>query len=72
MKIKEMVHRKDTPAQKFKSYNDFFEYAKSINTKESIAEIKRSSQIVSSKKPKRNEPCICGSGKKYKKCCINK
>tara|TARA_B100000131_G_scaffold50531_1_gene45157 strand:+ start:614 stop:1198 length:585 start_codon:yes stop_codon:yes gene_type:complete len=24
------------------------------------------------KKPGRNEPCICGSGKKYKKCCINK
>ncbi len=21
------------------------------------------------KKPKRNEPCSCGSGKKYKKCC---
>jgi uncharacterized protein YchJ len=20
----------------------------------------------------RNEPCSCGSGKKYKKCCINK
>ena len=24
------------------------------------------------KKPGRNEPCFCGSGKKYKKCCINK
>ncbi len=22
--------------------------------------------------PKRNDPCPCGSGKKYKKCCINK
>ena len=21
--------------------------------------------------PKRNEPCPCGSGKKYKKCCLN-
>ena len=21
------------------------------------------------KKPNRNDPCICGSGKKYKKCC---
>lgn len=21
------------------------------------------------KKPKRNDPCFCGSGKKYKKCC---
>ena len=24
------------------------------------------------KKQGRNEPCACGSGKKYKKCCINK
>ena len=22
--------------------------------------------------PGRNEPCPCGSGKKYKKCCIDK
>ena len=26
----------------------------------------------SEKNPGRNEPCHCGSGKKYKKCCINK
>ncbi|MFK5976881.1 MAG: preprotein translocase subunit SecA [Sulfurovum sp.] len=25
--------------------------------------------IISNKKPKRNEPCPCGSGKKYKACC---
>ena len=24
------------------------------------------------KKPGRNELCHCGSGKKYKKCCLNK
>jgi len=24
------------------------------------------------KKPKRNAPCTCGSGKKYKKCCLIK
>jgi len=23
-------------------------------------------------KPKRNDPCPCGSGKKYKKCCARK
>ena len=28
-------------------------------------------QVVKSKKIGRNEPCPCGSGKKYKKCCIN-
>jgi len=25
--------------------------------------------VVADKKPARNEPCLCGSGKKYKKCC---
>ena len=25
--------------------------------------------LIAEKKPGRNEPCICGSGKKYKKCC---
>jgi preprotein translocase subunit SecA len=25
--------------------------------------------ITGSKKPKRNDPCPCGSGKKYKNCC---
>mmetsp|Transcript_51160 Transcript_51160/g.69665 ORF Transcript_51160/g.69665 Transcript_51160/m.69665 type:complete len:175 (-) Transcript_51160:118-642(-) len=28
--------------------------------------------MPSSKKPKPNEPCSCGSGKKYKKCCSRK
>ncbi|MCG8482885.1 MAG: SEC-C domain-containing protein, partial [Clostridia bacterium] len=30
---------------------------------------RRSKTIVKEKKPGRNEPCPCGSGKKYKKCC---
>ena len=25
--------------------------------------------IIKDKEPGRNEPCPCGSGKKYKKCC---
>ena len=25
--------------------------------------------MVAEKKVRRNDPCICGSGKKYKKCC---
>ena len=31
---------------------------------------KRETTIVKDKKVGRNEPCPCGSGKKYKKCCI--
>ncbi|MXS54099.1 hypothetical protein GTI81_15525, partial [Enterococcus faecalis] len=26
---------------------------------------------VKKKKIGRNDPCYCGSGKKYKKCCLN-
>ena len=29
-------------------------------------------QHIASKVPGRNELCFCGSGKKYKKCCLNK
>jgi len=29
-------------------------------------------QINIKKKIGRNDPCICGSGLKYKKCCLNK
>jgi preprotein translocase subunit SecA len=25
--------------------------------------------VTGTKKPKRNDPCPCGSGKKYKNCC---
>lgn len=38
-------------------------------------EIKKSydtTRIAKSTKIGRNEPCPCGSGKKYKKCCLNK
>lgn len=39
------------------------------NGEKQEAEIVRSSsQIVAEKKPGRNEPCWCGSGKKYKRC----
>lgn len=28
--------------------------------------------IIKGKKTGRNEPCICGSGQKFKKCCYDK
>ncbi|SFR81437.1 SEC-C metal-binding domain-containing protein [Anaeromicropila populeti] len=37
--------------------------------KELYREQKRSTTIVKDKKVGRNEPCPCGSGKKYKHCC---
>lgn len=33
---------------------------------------KDSKTIVKENKVGRNDPCPCGSGKKYKKCCANK
>ncbi|MEG1858880.1 MAG: SEC-C metal-binding domain-containing protein, partial [Christensenellaceae bacterium] len=45
----------------------------SVLTKEKIEEITKnwrlSKQAVSEKTVGRNDPCPCGSGKKYKKCC---
>jgi len=40
----------------------------SIQSEEKQAEV-RKPVISSGKKPGRNDPCPCGSGKKYKKCC---
>jgi Predicted metal-binding protein related to the C-terminal domain of SecA len=37
--------------------------------KELYKEQKKSGTIVKEKKVGRNDPCPCGSGKKYKKCC---
>lgn len=36
---------------------------------EIVKEFKRSRTVRAEKKPGRNDPCPCGSGKKYKKCC---
>ena len=38
----------------------------------SLAKNSDKSYIVSNSKVGRNEPCPCGSGKKFKKCCIHK
>jgi hypothetical protein len=47
-----------------------------ILTIEKRAEIKKeynvSKTVVNEDKIGRNDPCPCGSGKKYKKCCLNK
>ena len=36
---------------------------------EIVKAYKRSKTVHVEKKPGRNDPCPCGSGKKYKKCC---
>ena len=47
-------------------WNEIFSEEK---RKELYKEQKRSTTIVKEKKIGRNEPCPCGSGKKYKHCC---
>lgn len=43
--------------------------AKPIGTSGGSDEPVRRKPVVSNKKPGRNDPCPCGSGKKYKNCC---
>lgn len=43
------------------------------NAEENISELEmvlnKPTTVVLEKTPSRNDPCSCGSGKKYKKCC---
>ena len=40
-----------------------------LNTEEEQEVERKNTPLRATKKPKRNEPCPCGSGKKYKSCC---
>ena len=48
------------------AWNDIFDEA---TQKALYLEQKKSGTIIKEKKIGRNDPCPCGSGKKYKKCC---
>lgn len=41
-------------------------------TPEEVANMPRQSVVRTGRKIGRNEPCPCGSGKKYKNCCLKK
>lgn len=54
--------------------NDLFAYVDvDADQDEDIAELdvllNKPATVVLEKTPNRNDPCSCGSGKKYKKCC---
>ncbi|HHT76751.1 MAG TPA: SEC-C domain-containing protein [Clostridiaceae bacterium] len=53
---------------KLSSWNQVFDQ----ETMDSLKQEFRQSNMAHSDKVGRNDPCPCGSGKKYKKCCINK
>ena len=44
----------------------------SIQKLDFVSAIKNGTQIIKDKLPNRNNPCVCGSGKKYKHCCEKK
>ncbi len=63
---KNMVDAKADWLYELPQWEKIFDDAK---RKQLYLEQKRSGTIVKGKKIGRNDPCPCGSGKKYKKCC---
>ena len=54
----------------FKIYEKKWEYDKELEIKVADIKRKRADRLKTSyPKVGRNDPCPCGSGKKYKKCC---
>ncbi len=63
---KNMVDAKADWLYELPAWNDIFTEERQ---KELYLEQKRSGTVVKEKKVGRNDPCPCGSGKKYKHCC---
>ncbi|MGR5471371.1 YchJ family metal-binding protein, partial [Vibrio astriarenae] len=58
-----------TERSRFVKEDGLWYYIDGTFPKEEPEQDPRLSQPVSSLKVGRNDPCICGSGKKFKKCC---
>ena len=52
--------------------NKKFDYAKMEQAMNEFIKEDMNQNIINYNKVGRNDPCPCGSGKKYKKCCLNK
>lgn len=66
---KNMVDAKADWLYELTMWDDIFD----ADTKKQLyLEQKKSGTVVVGKKVGRNDPCPCGSGKKYKQCCLNK
>ena len=63
---KQMVEYKAKELYNLQEWNNIFSPEEQ---KEYYMEQKKAHTIIRSEKIGRNEPCPCGSGKKYKKCC---
>ena len=62
----------------FKHVEPYMEFmAKELNNKRAPANVmtwikNKENQVVKTRIPERNDPCPCGSGKKFKNCCMGK
>lgn len=56
-------------ARKIESLNEIYEQIREFKSKNLV---KTKSEVSNKIKINRNDPCPCGSGKKYKKCCMGK
>lgn len=66
---KNMVDAKADWLYELPMWDDIFD---AETKKQLYLEQKKSGTVVVGKKVGRNDPCPCGSGKKYKQCCLNK
>lgn len=64
--FKKMVEYKAEHLYNLSQWDNIFDEAKK---KELTVEQKKSRTVIKKDKIGRNDPCPCGSGKKYKKCC---
>ena len=64
---KQMVEYKAKDLYSLQEWDNIFSQEEQ---KEYYMEQKKAHTVIRSEKTGRNEPCPCGSGKKYKKCCV--
>ena len=60
---REKKHKLDDLARKARGKDDVEDEQELLKKTDKVEPIKSDAQ------PRRNDPCPCGSGKKYKKCC---
>lgn len=68
----DIITKGDFAVSNVNGHTTFTYRVPSIEKIDFVAPQTPSKPIVKGKEPGRNDPCPCGSGKKYKKCCGNK
>lgn len=64
--LRDFTHRQNPVSKKLEDHS----WEQYVNAKDFKSSVKQGDAgAAKTKKVKPNEPCTCGSGKKYKKCC---